>query len=68
MNNELFELIEYQTYCEPKFKKKNQIKIGKKVNEIIDNNVDFNTICSELGLEKKDVAKLIVKRIVDCSK
>lgn len=69
MNKELKELIERQKILVDKSERRhNQLEIGKKVNEIINNNVDLESICDETGFSKKHAADLVMTWVITCTK
>lgn len=69
MNKELKALIDKQSILTDKRERRqNQAKIGHKVNDIINDNVDLDTICEETGFSKKHCADLVMTWIITCTK
>lgn len=46
----------------------NQLEIGKKINEIINDNIDLESICDETGFSKKHAADLVMTWMITCTK
>jgi hypothetical protein len=69
MNKELETMInEHADIKDSALKHRHQMLIGKKVFEIINENVEFNKICDELGVEPREASLLITRWLVTASK
>lgn len=69
MNKELQILIEkHGVLTDKKAKMQNQVEIGRKVNEIISENVNLDAICEETGFSKKQAAERVMNWIITCTK
>ena len=68
MNKELKTLIEKQGTLNDSERRANQIEIGKKVREIINQYTDLDKICEETGCSMQLASRWVYDWIVDCTR